>query len=162
MAALVVLWIICGGVSAMIANHKGRDAFPWFLIGVIFGPLGILASIVVSSTDAKKEKQAIIQGSMKQCPRCAEAVKSAAVVCKHCGANLEAEASQNQLSSDAKSRHQALQDAIAKNDLETARAILNSGLDLGDNPLPLSHLDYAEMHGNAEMRDLLASKLENA
>lgn len=41
----LALWIICAGVTVVIASSKGSNAFIWFLIGILLGPVGVLMSI---------------------------------------------------------------------------------------------------------------------
>lgn len=40
---VVLLASICGGYSAWIAGTKGRSMGAWFLLGLITGPLAMLA-----------------------------------------------------------------------------------------------------------------------
>lgn len=84
MEVLIVFWLICGGVAAMIANSKGGSAFVGFLLGALLGPLGIIASFFIGGEDAQADKQ-LATGDRKKCPRCAELVQPDALVCKHCG-----------------------------------------------------------------------------
>jgi uncharacterized membrane protein YeaQ/YmgE (transglycosylase-associated protein family) len=88
MMEFVVIWIICGGVAAMVASSKGGNAAAGFFMGVLLGPFGIVAAFFMGSETAKVEKQ-VGAGQKKICPRCAEAVQPAALVCKHCGHEFE-------------------------------------------------------------------------
>lgn len=54
--AYVVLWLVCGFISAVIASNKGRSGGGWFLIGVLLGPLGIILALVVS-----KEQESVLR-----------------------------------------------------------------------------------------------------
>ena len=40
----VLLWVVCGGVAAWIADRKGRSVGAWFLCGFAFGPFGVIAA----------------------------------------------------------------------------------------------------------------------
>ncbi|MEP9398745.1 hypothetical protein [Mesorhizobium sp. KR2-14] len=41
----LALWIICAGVTVVISSSKGYNAFIWFLIGILLGPVALLLSI---------------------------------------------------------------------------------------------------------------------
>lgn len=84
----VFLWIVCGIISAMIASNKGRSTAGWFFVGLLFGPLGIVAALVVSADhQALKDKKVSI-GSHRKCPMCAEMVLAEAKICKYCKSDL--------------------------------------------------------------------------
>lgn len=87
---LVVFWILCGVVAAVIASSKGGSGGVGFLVGALLGPLGIIISLFMGSEAGKVEKQ-VSQGGMKKCPMCAEAVLAEAVICKHCRHDFYAE-----------------------------------------------------------------------
>ena len=38
----VLLWVVCAGVAAFIANAKGRDAGVFALAGFLLGPFGVV------------------------------------------------------------------------------------------------------------------------
>ncbi|WP_067759370.1 hypothetical protein [Orrella dioscoreae] len=37
-------WLACACLSAYVASTKGHSAFWWFLWGLVFGPLGLIAA----------------------------------------------------------------------------------------------------------------------
>ena len=39
----VVSWILCGVFASTIAGGKGHSACSWFLGGILFGPLALIA-----------------------------------------------------------------------------------------------------------------------
>lgn len=39
----VVLWIACAFFSGYVAGEKGRWGFVWFIWGVLFGPVALVA-----------------------------------------------------------------------------------------------------------------------
>jgi hypothetical protein len=49
---LIVIWFWFGIISAIIAYNKGRSIYPWFALGVLLGPIGLILAMVVS----KKKK----------------------------------------------------------------------------------------------------------
>jgi hypothetical protein len=43
----VLIWIVCGIGSFLIAQNRGATNAPtWFLVGIIFGPIGVLLAII--------------------------------------------------------------------------------------------------------------------
>lgn len=71
---LVLIWLICGVISAVIGSRKGEGCAA-FLIGVMLGPFGIVFALVS-------------KGDRKPCEFCKEMVHKDALKCKHCGASL--------------------------------------------------------------------------
>ena len=52
--SLAVIWVVCGGFAAYLASEKSRSGSVWFLLGLLFGPLGLIAAAGVppASTSA--------------------------------------------------------------------------------------------------------------
>ena len=46
---LIVIWIICAVVCAVIAESKNRSAVGWFFIGLVLGILGVILVAVLPS-----------------------------------------------------------------------------------------------------------------
>ncbi|NBW76012.1 MAG: zinc ribbon domain-containing protein [Sphingomonadaceae bacterium] len=84
----VVFWILCGVLGAVIASSKGASGAIGFLLGLLFGPIGVIITFFMGSEAAQVDKK-VSNGTMKKCPRCAEAVLPDAHVCKHCGHEFE-------------------------------------------------------------------------
>jgi len=83
---LVVLWLICGFFAGYVAYEKGRWGFWWFVMGLLFGPIALLA--VVGLPDISSS---MFQPSPKThvtCPDCAEFVRNKAKVCPYCSCKL--------------------------------------------------------------------------
>lgn len=74
-----VIWgVIWGSLCAWLAGQKGRDGTSWFILGFFFALIALIVLGFSPSADA-------IPSDTTTCPRCAETIKSAAVVCRFCG-----------------------------------------------------------------------------
>jgi hypothetical protein len=81
--------LFCGVISAMVARGKGRSGCGWFVIGVLLGPLGLIASFVIGADKEGLERKQLRSGKLVKCPQCAELIKAEAKVCRHCGAKAD-------------------------------------------------------------------------
>ncbi len=83
-ASLILAFIFWIGLSIVVgeyAHKRGRSSTAWFLVGLLFSPF--LALILVAVLEPGT------QGTLyRDCPFCAERVKSAAIVCRFCGRDL--------------------------------------------------------------------------
>jgi hypothetical protein len=74
----VLLWLVCAVIAAAIGGRKG-EAGSGFLIGLVFGPLGILFALLSS-------------GNRVPCPHCKEMIHKKAKICPQCRTALAAKA----------------------------------------------------------------------
>jgi len=110
MLTALILWLLFGIFSAVIASNKGRSGIGWFFVGVFFGPFGLLVAVLPAQekvdalpaqqkqTEKAKEVAVTEQKSefsterfVKRCPSCAERIKLEALVCRFCGHTFEPE-----------------------------------------------------------------------
>lgn len=85
----IIVWIICGAICAMIAGAKGRSGAAFFLLGLLLGPIGVLLAFCTPANQVAVEHNRLSTGAERKCPYCAELVKTEAIRCKHCSADLE-------------------------------------------------------------------------
>jgi hypothetical protein len=50
----LVIMLICGTITALVASSKGRNAVGWFFVGFLLGIIGLIISFCMS--DLKKQK----------------------------------------------------------------------------------------------------------
>lgn len=76
-------------LTAYVAESKGRSVFLWLLIGLLFGPVGLLAAVGIAPIDLEERRARQGRRSDKRiCPLCDEAVWINAVVCRYCRTDL--------------------------------------------------------------------------
>lgn len=78
---IFAFWLVCGFVGAIIGSAK-QSGFAGFLLGLILGPLGLLAAFMVDGR--------------AKCPTCAGRLHSGSRLCHHCGQPIADPASQLQ------------------------------------------------------------------
>ena len=79
MTIVVIIWLSCGGLicgalSAAIASIKGRSGFGWFVLGLLLGPLAVIAVGLMPK-----------MGPPIECPNCGRPAISKATGCNRCG-----------------------------------------------------------------------------
>lgn len=89
--ALIVIWFLLAPVAAMIAEKKGLSGWGFYFLSILLSPfIGIIVALVATPNIEKMNEKLLKDGKVKMCPACAELVKPDAMVCKHCGKDLEA------------------------------------------------------------------------
>lgn len=51
---LIFIWVVSAALSPVILDHYNQEKIG-LLLGVIFGPLGVLFALVIRSNESKKE-----------------------------------------------------------------------------------------------------------
>lgn len=57
----IIIWLVCGGITAAIASSKGRNAVGWFFVGFFGGLIGIIIAAVMSNLNEEKARFAKIE-----------------------------------------------------------------------------------------------------
>ena len=68
---IILLAIICGCATALIAILKGGNALTWSLAGLLLGPLGIVLTVFLAGPRCHNCKSRIHKDA-KVCPHCLE------------------------------------------------------------------------------------------
>ncbi len=68
----LIIYIIVACLPAWIAQNKGKQFAPWFVYALLLWPIAAIHAL-------------LLPRALTACPRCAETIKKAALVCKHCG-----------------------------------------------------------------------------
>jgi hypothetical protein len=77
----VFLAVCLGLLTAKIASDKGGSFVMWFVAGTFLAIVALPLAIFLSP-------EQIAPKSFKKCPKCAEQVQRAALICKHCRYSL--------------------------------------------------------------------------
>jgi len=97
---LVLYGLVCSAVGFGIGDSKGRGA-QGALLGIVLGPLGwIVVGLMEPTEEIQRQRTdelaaaiGLFSGangtSIRQCPHCAEDIKAAAKVCRHCNRDVE-------------------------------------------------------------------------
>jgi len=52
---IIVIWIICGVITAFMGSVKGRSGGGWFFVGFFLGPIGIIIAAIIRRKEPKPE-----------------------------------------------------------------------------------------------------------
>ena len=74
MPEIVVFWVVCAILGAIIGGRKDASG-AGFLLGLIFGPLGVIAAFAMDSRSS--------------CPHCGGRLNGRPQVCQHCQRSIQ-------------------------------------------------------------------------
>lgn len=80
---ILFIYLFIAILSAISAHARGRGFGSWLLLGILFGPLALIAVLVMQN-----RKGLPTPATHVKCPDCRELVLKDAKVCKHCGCKL--------------------------------------------------------------------------
>jgi hypothetical protein len=85
MEIVFLVWIGLAFVAASVARSKGLSGFGYFVLSCLMS--FVVAIIVLAIVPSRKTLVATKEAA--QCPFCREEVKFEAIVCKHCGRDIQ-------------------------------------------------------------------------
>jgi hypothetical protein len=62
---LIVFWLICGVIAAVIGSAKNRSTVGWFLLGALFAPSVLIVAVLPKLPPKPPQGMRSVQ-----CPRC--------------------------------------------------------------------------------------------
>lgn len=77
-------WLVMAAIVAMAASSRGRSAIAWFGIAVLISPLFALIAVLVIGPPKVIRIGVPQKPDTMACPRCAETIKRAALICRFC------------------------------------------------------------------------------
>ena len=63
---LIFFWILCGLFASSIAGGKGHNGCMWFIGGILFGPLALLAAVGLNDIKSQRTQDDLLEETRRQ------------------------------------------------------------------------------------------------
>lgn len=80
----IVVAIMFGLVTALIARSKGRSFIGWWLYGTLSSPISFLHALLMAPKKHSGRRKSQSLEEQRRCPHCGEAIKPDLEVCPQC------------------------------------------------------------------------------
>jgi len=80
---ILIIAALIGLIPAAIAEKKGGSFLGWWVFGTLLFIVALPMALLKKPIDQSEAK------GMRKCPKCAEAIKAEAQICKHCHSDVE-------------------------------------------------------------------------
>jgi hypothetical protein len=99
--SVLLFWLALSVAVGIFAANRGRSGFGWFLLSLLLSPILGFIFVAVCQPKRQSEGRIILEAptrtmaalnhddDTRSCPHCAETIKQAARVCKHCSLSVE-------------------------------------------------------------------------
>lgn len=77
--AYVIIAVCCGVATGTIARAKDSSFLIWFIVGLVFNVLGLVAAVLYQGEREEPERR---------CPQCGKIEKLYVQICTRCGTEL--------------------------------------------------------------------------
>ena len=80
----IVLAILFGLITALIARAKGRNFIGWWIYGALSSPIAIFHALLMAPKKYAGRRRGLSSAARRRCPHCGEAIKLDVEVCPQC------------------------------------------------------------------------------
>ena len=63
---LIFFWILCGLFASSLAGGKGHNGCMWFIGGILFGPLALLAAVGLNNIKSQRTQEDLLEETRRQ------------------------------------------------------------------------------------------------
>ena len=63
---LIFFWILCGLFASSLAGGKGHNGCMWFIGGILFGPLALLAAVGLNDIKSQRTQDELLEETRRQ------------------------------------------------------------------------------------------------
>jgi hypothetical protein len=78
------MFVICSATGGIVMESKGRSKFVGEVLGLIFGPIGLMICFCFPKDEIAVAKRLIEKGIKKKCSECGSLIDVNAKVCPFC------------------------------------------------------------------------------